>query len=219
MANFKTKQLDVKLTDSVSVNVLPVTGHILPFAGPSNKIPAGWVLCDGTNGTPDLRGRLPGGISNVSVGGTQTHNHTYTNTLGAFNQSGFNDAATINVASGATGTTAGTTGTNNVGHAHTPFAGAQVNDWGDSGPANRSNGTQANVIGRNHSHGGTVSIGPSGGAGGAQNANHSHGYNAYSISVSSDNHSHNAGTTSTGGQSVTHTNLPSIFYVNFIMKV
>jgi hypothetical protein len=222
MANFKTKQLDVKLTDSVSVNVLPTTGHILPFAGPSNKIPTGWLLCDGTNGTPDLRGKVPGGIANVPVGGTQTHSHGYTNNVGAFSDAGFNAGSTINLASGSwngNNWNPGITNSNSAGHAHQPFAGAQVNAWGDSGPANRATGNQANVTSRNHSHGGTVSIGPSGGAGGAQNANHAHGYNAYSISVSSDNHSHNSNALSTSSQSITHTSLPSIFYVNFIMKV
>ena len=33
-------------------------GTILPYTGDLAKIPRGWVLCDGTNGTPDLRGRF-----------------------------------------------------------------------------------------------------------------------------------------------------------------
>ena len=33
-------------------------GTIIPYAGDLSKIPYGWHLCDGTNGTPDLSGRF-----------------------------------------------------------------------------------------------------------------------------------------------------------------
>ena len=33
-------------------------GTILSYTGDLNKIPYGWFLCDGTNGTPDLRGKF-----------------------------------------------------------------------------------------------------------------------------------------------------------------
>lgn len=36
---------------------MPV-GTILSYTGDLNKIPHGWFLCDGTNGTPDLRGKF-----------------------------------------------------------------------------------------------------------------------------------------------------------------
>ena len=36
---------------------MPV-GTILPYIGALDKIPHGWVLCDGTNGTPNLRNRF-----------------------------------------------------------------------------------------------------------------------------------------------------------------
>ena len=210
MANFKTQQLDVKLTDSVSINVLPATGHILPFAGPSNKIPTGWVLCDGTNGTPDLRGKVPGGITNVSVGGNQTHSHTFTNTLGSFN------SATAGTSGGIS---AANTGNNSNNHTHSVSGSSGAITTGDSGIANRSTGTQANVISRNHNHNwtlGSASVYVSGN----QNADHSHGYNAYSVNATSANsHSHTISSSPTvNSQTVTH-NLPSIFYVNFIMKV
>lgn len=34
------------------------TGGIIIWSGASNAVPDGWALCDGTNGTPDLRGRF-----------------------------------------------------------------------------------------------------------------------------------------------------------------
>lgn len=36
---------------------MPV-GTILPYVGDLSKIPHGWFLCDGSNGTPDLRDRF-----------------------------------------------------------------------------------------------------------------------------------------------------------------
>ncbi|WP_019572160.1 MULTISPECIES: phage tail fiber protein [unclassified Thioalkalivibrio] len=44
-------------------------------------IPAGWVLCDGTNGTPDMRGLFPvgagGGYSLGATGGANTKSHSH----------------------------------------------------------------------------------------------------------------------------------------------
>lgn len=48
-------------------------GSILPWHGDINKIPAGFALCDGKNGTPDLRDRFIVGAGNIynldNVGG------------------------------------------------------------------------------------------------------------------------------------------------------
>ena len=38
-------------------STLPI-GTILPYIGALNKVPYGWFLCDGSNGTPDLRDRF-----------------------------------------------------------------------------------------------------------------------------------------------------------------
>jgi hypothetical protein len=215
MANLKLKEnADIKTGNNVSINVLPVTGHILPFAGPSNKIPTGWVLCDGTNGTPDLRGKLPGGFGNVAVnvGGTQTHSHTFTNTLGAFNNATVSDSANISSAN---------TGNNSAGHTHGIngtffFRGV----WGDSGAANRATGTGISSNNRSHTHTGNFSNAVASSDSG-QSANHVHGYNAYSVNATSSNaHGHSISSSPTANsQTLTHTSLPSIFYVNFIMKV
>ena len=51
-------------------------GSIIMWSGATNNIPTGWVLCDGKNGTPDLRGRFvigAGGNYAVSAkGGAET---------------------------------------------------------------------------------------------------------------------------------------------------
>lgn len=52
-------------------------GGIISFAGAVLSIPAGWQLCDGTNGTPDLRNKfVPGAGDTYAVdetGGTVDH--------------------------------------------------------------------------------------------------------------------------------------------------
>ena len=50
----------VKLTPELNEHIdqkMPV-GGIIMWSGASNAIPSGWALCDGQNGTPDLRGRF-----------------------------------------------------------------------------------------------------------------------------------------------------------------
>ena len=214
MAFFKTDEnVDIKVGSNTSINVLPVSGHILPFAGPSNKIPTGWVLCDGTNGTPDLRGKVPGGITNISVGANQVHSHAVSHSLGAFNVGSVVDSATV----GTTGQSA-----NGSAHSHSGYADIYAVAWGNTGPANRSNGTQANVIGMTHTHGGTISGATTFNTG---NANAGHTHSAVSgptiDGTSGNTHSHSISSAPgvVNTSSISHTALPSIFYVNFIMKV
>ena len=60
-----------------SFNYLP-TGTIVAFN--NSEAPNGWALCDGTNGTPDLRGRFiyghGSGKSFGELGGNETHTLT-----------------------------------------------------------------------------------------------------------------------------------------------
>jgi hypothetical protein len=64
-----------------------VAGMIMLWSGSSATIPSGWVLCDGTNSTPDLRNRfVVGATSTYAVGATGgsanaivvSHTHTAT---------------------------------------------------------------------------------------------------------------------------------------------
>ena len=56
------------------------TNIIAGWLGTLASIPAGWVLCDGTLGTPDLRGKFIKGVDATSeignTGGTAGHDHT-----------------------------------------------------------------------------------------------------------------------------------------------
>lgn len=51
------------------------SGVIVAYSGTSETIPEGWAVCDGENGTPDLRGRFILGVSEkhplAEVGGEE----------------------------------------------------------------------------------------------------------------------------------------------------
>jgi microcystin-dependent protein len=61
-------------------------GGIMMWSGSINQIPAGWALCDGTNGTPDLRDRFIVGSGTTypvgSIGGNTTKDLSHTHATG-----------------------------------------------------------------------------------------------------------------------------------------
>ena len=72
------------------------SGGIIIWSGASNAIPSGWYLCNGSNGTPDLRNRfIVGAGSGYSVGNTGgsadatlvSHSHTVNNHTHSFSSS------------------------------------------------------------------------------------------------------------------------------------
>lgn len=54
-------------------------GVIVMWSGPLDAIPSGWALCDGQEGTPDLRNRFVLGVGAAeylgSTGGSRAHKH------------------------------------------------------------------------------------------------------------------------------------------------
>jgi len=57
-------------------------GTIVAWNRPIGSIPRSWSLCDGTNGTPDLRGKFLTGAGDSypqgATGGLATHEHAFT---------------------------------------------------------------------------------------------------------------------------------------------
>jgi hypothetical protein len=115
------------------------SGMILLWSGSSGSIPAGYYLCDGNNGTPDLRNRFVVGAGDTysvnQTGGSAdaivvTHTHTATSvvtdpghlhTQTEYNQPGIGNAGgggarvnslTANTGSATTGITVATTNAN-----------------------------------------------------------------------------------------------------------
>jgi microcystin-dependent protein len=78
------------LQSAPAVSATFTAGMILIWSGSLGSVPTGWVLCDGTNATPDLRDRFIVGAGNTyavgATGGTAdaivvTHNHTATSVV------------------------------------------------------------------------------------------------------------------------------------------
>ena len=61
-----------KLSASVGNTFFPI-GGIIMWSGVPSTIPANWRLCDGNNGTPDLRGKFVVGGSATGGYGTFTY--------------------------------------------------------------------------------------------------------------------------------------------------
>jgi hypothetical protein len=89
-------QTQIDAATAAAAAVFP-TGGIIIWSGSAAAIPAGWLLCDGTSSTPDLRDRfVVGAGSTYAVGATGgsanavavSHTHTAsTNTTGAHTHS------------------------------------------------------------------------------------------------------------------------------------
>jgi microcystin-dependent protein len=99
---------------------LPI-GSVIMWFGTVGAIPAGWQVCDGTNGTPDLRDRFvvgagsayalgnTGGADTVTLTTAQIPSHTHS-------ISGSGTTANANISH--THTFSGTTGGQSVNHTH-----------------------------------------------------------------------------------------------------
>lgn len=107
--------------DKIAPNVLVPSGIICMWSG--SVIPTGWNLCDGTNGTPDLRDRFIVGAGNTyeigNSGGSNSvtltveqmpsHSHTYSDTYASGNdgQTGAGAVRSSNTSTKSTSNTGG----------------------------------------------------------------------------------------------------------------
>jgi hypothetical protein len=78
------------LQNAPAVSAAIPSGGIILWSGSTGSVPSGWYLCDGTNGTPDLRNSFIVGAGNTyavgATGGTAdaivvSHTHTATSTV------------------------------------------------------------------------------------------------------------------------------------------
>jgi hypothetical protein len=93
-----------------------VAGMIMLWSGSSATIPSGWLLCDGSNSTPDLRNRfVVGATSTYAVGATGgsadaivvSHTHTATVTDPQHTHSSTNGLPIVTSSGGNAGTIGG----------------------------------------------------------------------------------------------------------------
>lgn len=85
-AQIPLSAIDAPVVTSNDLRLLPV-GVIMAWSGSAASIPAGWTLCDGSDGTPDLRDRFVIGAQGThavdDTGGATTHTHGTLNTADA----------------------------------------------------------------------------------------------------------------------------------------
>jgi microcystin-dependent protein len=174
------------------------SGVILMWSGSIASIPSGWFLCNGANGTPDLRDRfLVGAGSTYTVGATggattvalaeanlPAHSHSFS----------------------------GTTSDRSAGHTHggtTDFHGGHQHAYLDS-----TGQGQGPDVGLSYAGGGSQYSFRTGAT--DINGGHSH---SISTGGESNGHTHNySGTTSSVGSGTAHENRPPYFALAYIMK-
>jgi microcystin-dependent protein len=177
------------VTAALAALITVPSGAIMMWSGSEASIPAGWVLCNGSNSTPDLRNRFvvgagstyavgaTGGSDSVTLSSTQipSHNHTFSGTTGAMSA---NASHTHSVS--------------DPGHAHSYSASSSSPTYGfgeaDNGATVFSSSTGAATTG--------ISIG-------STNTDHTHSFSGTS------------GSTGGGGS---HENRPPYYALCFIMK-
>jgi len=100
------------------------TGVITIWYGTSGSIPSGWVLCDGSNDTPDLRSHfVMGASSDGEVGttsGSNTHVHSTAPSLASAGEHSHSLSGSTNSNTGGTSQGSGAAGTyrKSTGHSH-----------------------------------------------------------------------------------------------------
>lgn len=175
----------------VEARMVPV-GGIIMHAGTVAQIPAGWQLCDGTNGTPDLRNRFIIGASQDDAGAAKT------TVTGAPTKSGGSKDAIV------------------VAHNHTGNTGGQSNDHTHSGYTSsdgyHDHNVQVGNVGGRYTAAGADGAGASAGTVSSGNGSHTHTIATYGASA---NHTHGFTTDSTGASGA-NANLPPYYALAFI---
>ena len=171
------------------------SGGIIIWSGAANAIPSGWYLCNGSNGTPDLRNRfIVGAGSGYGVGNTGgsadatlvSHSHTVDNHTHSFSSShthGFT-------------TGGGGSHSHNLLYNHGAFGGTS----GAVTPRSGNTPVTPGISGRistesNHTHSGTTNAGTASGTSGGSTPG-----------------------TNSQGSSATNANLPPYYALCYIMK-
>lgn len=167
------------------------SGVITMWSGSEASIPSGWLLCNGTSGTPDLRNRFivgagtgssyavgnTGGANTVTLSTSEipSHTHSFSGTTGAMNS---NAAHSHSV--------------NDPGHAHsyTVAGGSYSSGFGEASALSTLGGATT------------------GGSG-----------TGISINATNTDHTHNfSGTTGAAGSTGAHENRPPYYALCYIMK-
>ena len=174
-------------------------GLIDMWSGSVANVPSGWALCDGSNGTPDLRDRfIVGAGGSYNVGNTGGMKEV---TLTSSQLPSHNHGASISTSGGHTHT--GTTSTNSTGDYGKPGNLYLMTEVTSPGSYNMGAGDETSPWAA------VRSINPS-----AISTAHSHTF----TTSSSGSHSHSITISDTGGGQA-HENRPPYYALCFIMKL
>jgi len=214
------------------------SGVILLWSGSVASIPSGWVLCNGSNSTPDLRDRFvvgagstyavgaTGGANTVTLDATMIPSHTHTITATGSSGNTSTDHTHSLTASGTTSghsndhTHTGTTGNNSVGHSHT-FSGTtsgqsaththSVSDPGHAHGIDTVQGdTNSGARGRTDAFQSTAITSTAGATTGISLGNASSDHSHTYSGTTSDISANHTHTVTTGGVSANHTHTVTV---------
>lgn len=136
--------------------VVFVTGMIMLWSGSIASVPSGWQLCDGTNGTPNLRDRFIVGAGTTyavnATGGSAdaivvSHTHTFSGTTASAGTHSHTGSLTQSTKAG-TGPTPVASSTESFGGNYnytTATAGAHDHTYSGTTASTGSSGTNANL--------------------------------------------------------------------------
>ena len=187
-------------TFAVAGSAFP-SGGIIMWSGAIADIPAGWYLCDGNNGTPNLTDKFVigagGSYAKGAAGGAATHTHAA--------HAVHNHAASADTGNTGLHDHGGATVAGGVDHSHTVGGNTNAASTG----AGKQGTTASNMTPSSHVHG--VSLTSSG----ASAYSHGHGING------SGNHQHTVPATANSAAAQGHdspNHLPPYLALAYIMK-
>jgi hypothetical protein len=133
---------------SPAEDIIPV-GAIVLYYGTSTTIPAGYAICDGTSGTPNLKGKFIMGASSsgelLTTGGAETHIHSQAQSS---SEGGHNHAYDpFNFSTPTTGNYIASGGStlSHYSHYHTSSGGNTATDGSHSHSPNGSSGAGSSL--------------------------------------------------------------------------
>lgn len=208
----KTAELDAAL----AAGLFPA-GVIVMWSGAVVAIPTGWNLCDGTNGTPDLRGKFILGAGGTydpgDAGGEETH--TLTEAEMPSHTHG------ISVSGGSHGHTGSSGSAGSHSHSGTAAsAGAHTHGYGDytwPGSAGTSP-DKYEAVGNPYTMANLSRTTDQDGAHTHTIATNTTGSHSHTVTVNSASHTHTA-TAGDAGSDTAHNNMPPYFALCYIMKL
>lgn len=182
------------------VAVVPA-GVIWMWSGSIASIPSGWALCDGTNGTPDLRNRfIMGAGSTYAPGDTGGAASATTSSNGTHSHTGSTDGHTLTTAQIPAHQHTGVTNADGA-HDHAVFSQSGASGFNFAGVEYFASGISSNITGARRTD---------------INGLHQH---SFTTNAEGGGQAHSHGISSDGAHTHTVATVPPYYALAFIMKL